>query len=502
MNRTKMIVKASFVSLIMYALTAILAIVRTGIFIKIYGSASNGAMQLSNQIFNYLIILESGLGAAYLYKMYQPFEEKNFKKVNALYKGLSKSLKRIATIMFTALLLISFLYPLIVKDNTISYLRIALILLLIGIRNIIPYYFYLNKKNLLYAYEKKYYADFIDGMINSITFVVEIIMCKLHIDLLITLSVGIIIFYLANHIYNFILKRECKEVIKENEKPSFEGNKMTKDILIHQISSTINSATDSIILSIMNTLNSVTIYNAYNTIITFPIKVINKLVDNLRASIGKKIINDLEGTYKVFNETLALNFFMAAIMTPLFIVLANDFVTLWIGKEYTLDILCVVAFALLLIHRTIMPVVYVARDSKGLYKESKNYTLAQAITNIVVSLLLVGKYGIIGLLIGTLVSTYFILIPFNYNLIYKKVFMKKNTLIYKLLLIIIYVSLLTFGIYKFNMVFNIVGDTSWINFIIKAIIDGIIVALITFILEYICNQNFRNVLKRFLKFNK
>ena len=144
MNRTKMIIKASFVSLIMYALTAVLGIVRTGVFIKIYGSASNGAMQLSSQIFNYLIILESGLGAAYLFKMYRPFEEKNFKKVNALYNGLSKSLKKIATIMFTILVIVSFSYPLIVKDNSLPYLRIALILLLIGVKNIIPYYFYLN----------------------------------------------------------------------------------------------------------------------------------------------------------------------------------------------------------------------------------------------------------------------------------------------------------------------------------------------------------------------
>ena len=181
MNRTKMVVKASFVSLFMYVLTAILAIIRTGIFIKGYGSASNGAMQLSNQIFNYLVILESGLGAAYLFKMYKPFEDKNFKKVNALYKGLSKSLKKIATIMLILLIGISFIYPFTIKDNSISYLKISLILLLIGVKNIIPYYFYLSKKNLLYAYEKKYYADFIDGVINSLTFIVEIIMCILHI---------------------------------------------------------------------------------------------------------------------------------------------------------------------------------------------------------------------------------------------------------------------------------------------------------------------------------
>ena len=277
MNRTKMVVKASFVSLFMYVLTAILAIIRTGIFIKGYGSASNGAMQLSNQIFNYLVILESGLGAAYLFKMYKPFEDKNFKKVNALYKGLSKSLKKIATIMLILLIGISFIYPFTIKDNSISYLKISLILLLIGVKNIIPYYFYLSKKNLLYAYEKKYYADFIDGVINSLTFIVEIIMCILHVDLLITLSVAIIIFYISNYIYTFILKRECYEVIKENEKPSFEGNKMTKDILVHQVAYTINSATDSVILSIVNTLNSVTIYNAYNMPFTYKRIIINNI---------------------------------------------------------------------------------------------------------------------------------------------------------------------------------------------------------------------------------
>ena len=333
-------------------------------------------------------------------------------------------------------------------------------------------------------------------------YLVEIIMCKLHIDLLITLSSAVVIYYIANHIYNFVLKRKCKEVMKEHEKPSFEGNKMTKDILVHQIASTINSATDSIILSIVNTLNSVTIYNAYNTIITFPIKIINRLVDNLRASIGKKIIKDPEGTYKVFNETLSLNFFMSAIMSSLFVILANDFVTLWIGKEYTLNMICVVAFGLLLVHRTIIPTIYVARDSKGLYKESKYYTMAQTIVNIIISFLLVGRYGIIGLLLGTLISAYLILIPFNYNLVYKKVFMKKNTLIYNLILNIIYIGLLTFGVYEFNNALNIIGDTSWFKFILKAVIDGVIVVTITFALEYFMNVNFRNVLKRFLKFNK
>ena len=163
---------------------------------------------------------------------------------------------------------------------------------------------------------------------------------------------------------------------------------MTKDILIHQISSVVFSSTDNVILSIVSSLNSVTIYSAYNTVLTYPVNLINKLVDNLRATFGKKMVEDEKNAIEVFNETLSLSYFITAIMAPIFLLCINDFVKLWIGERFVLEGICTIILTLLFIHRCIMPVIYIARDSKGLYKESKNYTLCQAIANIIISIVL------------------------------------------------------------------------------------------------------------------
>ena len=66
-----------------------------------------------------------------------------------------------------------------------------------------------------------------------------------------------------------------------------------------------------------------------------------------------------------------------------------------------------------MIGRIIINPIYVARDSKGLYQESKWFTLFQAFLNFVLSIILVKKYNIFGVLIATLISQLIVLIPCN-----------------------------------------------------------------------------------------
>ena len=503
-NRKKMILKASFISAFVFFLQGILNIIRTGYIIKIYGSSINGVISLSQQIFNYLVLLESGLGAAYLYKMYEPMAKKNYKKVKALFLGLTKSLKKIAVSMFIIMALISIIYPLIINKESLTYLQITIILLLLGIRFIIPYYLTINQKNLLYIYEEKYIVDFIDGIANSIIILIEIILMKVYsVNIIFVLLLGIIGVLIINYIYTIVLKKRCNEVLIEDSNPSFEGQTMTKDIVIHQISSVVFSSTDNIILSIFDTLNSVTIYSAYNTILTYPTTLINKIIDNLRATFGKKMINDEKNTIKLFYETLSFTLFLATFLAPLFYILINDFISLWIGSSFTLNKYCIIIWTLLFIHRIIMPVIYVLRDSKGLYKESKYYTLTQAIANIIISLILIKSLGILGLLIGTIISTYMILIPCNYILVSKKILHEKTKLFKYLGTTLIYVMFIIVIIAKINILLFSSYSLNWFNFIFKALIDVCLVLPISLSL-LLLNSNFRNLIKRFLpnKMNK
>ena len=498
-NRKKMIMKASMISAIAFVLQGILTIIRTGMIVKIYGSNVNGVISLAQQIFNYLVLLESGLGAAYLYKMYKPMAEKNLKKVKSLYLGLTKSLKKIAIIMFFVMVFISIIYPSVMNKDSLSYLSITFILILLGIRFILPYYFTINQKNLLYIYEEKYIVDFIDGLSSSVILLLEIILMKyVNLNIMLVLCIGIIGIIIVNYIYYMILKKRCGDILKEDAQPSFEGNSMTKDILIHQVSSVIFSSTDNILLSIFSTLNNVTIYSAYNTILTYPVSLFNKIIDNLRATFGKKMVENEEKTIELFYETFSLSVFSSMIMAPMFYVLINKFIFLWIGKDFILNNYCVAIWTLLFIHRILIPTVYVLRDSKGLYKESKYYTLIQAITNLIISLILIKPFGILGLLLGTVISTYVILIPANYLLISKKILKNKFQIFFNLFTAIIFCFIAILGLNIFNnFIFNNF-ENNWFNFIKMTMIDGCIVSVLSFVFLYLINKNFRNLIKRFL----
>lgn len=498
-NRKKMIMKASIISVIAFVIQGILTIIRTGLIVKIYGSNTNGVISLAQQIFNYLVLLESGLGAAYLYKMYKPMAEKDLNKVKSLYMGLTKSLKKIAFIMFFVMIIISIMYPLVMNKGSLSYISITLILILLGIRFILPYYFTINQKNLLYIYEEKYIVDFVDGLSNSLILIIEIFLMKyLKLNIMLVLCIGIIGVILVNYIYHLILKNRCADILKENAQPSFEGNSMTKDILVHQISSVVFSSTDNILLSIFSTLNNVTIYSAYNTILTYPVSLFNKIIDNLRATFGKKMVENEKQTIELFYETFSLSVFASMIMASMFYLLINQFITLWIGENFILNKYCVAIWTLLFIHRILIPVVYVLRDSKGLYKESKYYTLVQAITNLILSLILIKPLGILGLLLGTVISTYIILIPANYLLISKKILKTKFKLFFNLFTVIIFVFVAIFGLDALNNIIFKGDEINWLNFIKMTIVDGFIVSVLSFSSLYIINKNFRNLLKRFL----
>lgn len=98
-------------SLFMYFLYVILLMMRTKVLIVSYGSEVNAVFQSSNQIFLYFILFESGMSAAYQFKLYGSVACKDAKRIASLFMGLKESMKVVALKMSVALLGVSVIYP-------------------------------------------------------------------------------------------------------------------------------------------------------------------------------------------------------------------------------------------------------------------------------------------------------------------------------------------------------------------------------------------------------
>lgn len=500
MNRTKIILKGAYISVFIALIQGVLTFWRTSVIITSYGTDINSISAAAMQVFSYLILFESGLGAAYLFKMYEPCAKEDFSRVNSLYLGLSESLKKISIKMMIGVILASVFYPLILGDNSVAYFSAILIILLQGIRFVYPYYFTIAKKNLLIVQERQYLINLIDGLINCSVIVVEIFLAKvLGMRIELVLLVGILFSIISNKVYEIVINRKYSRYINNDVKPSYEGDEMTKDILVHQISSLANSHIDTLILSVVD-IFSVTIYTSYNSVMTYPVTLVNKIVSNLRASIGLKLSNKDANIYSVFKEIMSLNYFIAAVISSTFILMINKFIVLWIGRKFLLDQISVVLFGAILVHRLVIETIYAVRDGRGLYKESKNYTLLTAISNFILSIILVKPLGIKGLLLATVLSTYIIMDLGNFSLVYKKIFNQGMSLVYRdfILLIATIISSVMTTNFIFDELLNSF-ELSWRVFIFQSFVSLVISTIFITIALLIFNKSFKQVIKRLLR---
>lgn len=458
-------------SLLMYFVYVVLLMMRTKVLITGYGSEVNAVFQTSSQIFAYLILFESGMSAAYQFKLYEPVSHENVKKAANLFAGLKRSMQKIAFKMTVALFVVSVIYPFIMDRVSLSFIKAGVILFLLGVRFIIPYFVSIASKTLLNVYDYKYVVDVIDSFGNIVITIMEIlVMLQFHWSVYVVLLVGCLGNIIMGVVYVWGVKKFCGGIQKEVATPDYEPEGMTKDILFHQITGLFNSNIDTIILSIANIM-LVTPYHAYySTMYYFP-QIVNKISENYRTKTGMKIKQQDQNLYSYFQTMMSFHMIAAIIAASIFVLNINDFIFLWIGKEYILSNYCIILLALYLVLRTTINCIFLMRDGAGLYKESKWFSFREGIVNLILSIVLVHFWGIEGILFATVFATYTMLLPGNVKLVYKKVLGRKNMLWVDYLIIIVVSVLLILGLGG-NININVVEDISWKAFLIRLLMQG------------------------------
>lgn len=500
MNRTRIGIVSTIVIVIEAVLIGALTMIRTKYILEGYGTNINGVIQLANQLTAYMLLFESGMTAAYQYNLYTPLIENDNNKISGLYKGMIYDFRIIAIKMLICVLGVSFIYSLVLQNRGVTYAEAVALLSVMGIRLVSPYLFTVPLRTMIIVKERKYITDMVETIKNVTALILEIILIKnTSIPLFWILMIQVVLCYCTRHIYRWLLFRYYGDQINEGSEMDRSPKKMTSDILVHRVSGLINSNTDSVLLSMFKDLglSSVTIYTTFSTIITYPISLVTRIVDSMRATLALKINSNGKESYSYYREMLAFSKICVLIIIPVYISQVNDFVSLWIGKEYTVNSINTILFGLTAMHQILIPTIYATRDAFGLYKESKKYSLAQAIVNMSVSLILIKWLGITGVLIGTVVSDWLVIEPLNIRLIFKKVFSKKFDMLFDYIMLFVMIFLTGSICGWLNRTINY-NHQGWSTFIIKTIVVTIASTCISGVFLYLTDYGFRKLLGRFI----
>lgn len=436
MSRTENSAKNIYTGLINQILILIFRFVTRTVFVKTLGSEFLGINGLFSNILTLLSLADLGIGGALVYCLYKPIEKGDKKKQTIIVNYLRKVYRNIGiAIMVIGICLLPFLKYIIEEDVTI--VNIYVVFLIYVFQSASTYLFFASRTEFLGAQQKRYIYNNICNIITILSSIVQIIVLLLFKNFILYL----IVITVSNIFQAFLISRKTEKMypyIKDNiegELSKKEKKNIFKDcgsLMIYRINYVVLTATDNIIISKYLNLSIVGLYSNYVMITNSLVNILNTFFLSINASLGNLHVSDKKNhehfIFKLINFLTVVCFGICAIGVY---VLANDFIEIWLGKEYQLSQLFVLIISINLYVEGLRKFLSTYRTSYGLFRQAKYMPLVGILVNIVVSILLVQKIGIFGVLLGTFISNVVTFVWYDPYVIYKNVF-KENVFKYYL----------------------------------------------------------------------
>lgn len=389
-------------------LMLILAFSTRTLFIRLLGAEYTGVSSLYTNILSVLSLAELGLGNVLMFYLYGAIKDKNADQIY----GLVQEFKRIYTVIIVCVLsvglvLIPFLRFIVKSDLNSRELILYYILYLI---NSVASYFVVYRTMVLKADQQDYIGSIVSTVTTVMMYVLQIsyllifheFIGYLVIQVLATISNNVILNYIALKRYPFLKKKVENKNSTENRKELFGNIKAT---FLFKVSDTVLDQTDSIIISVMFGTIFVGYYYNYYMLITYIAAISGIIANALVASVGNLVAEgDMEKSYKMFRVAMMAFAIFGTFCTTCFACAVQDFIPLWVGKQYVMSYDIVLAVLAVFYLRMVTNTIWMYRSSMGIFKEVQYINIAAVILKIALSIILGKLIGVSGIIVATAFS--------------------------------------------------------------------------------------------------
>ncbi|WP_350022547.1 polysaccharide biosynthesis C-terminal domain-containing protein [Turicibacter sanguinis] len=395
-------------SLILQMTTIICGFIVPKLIISNFGSDVNGLISSINQFLGYIVLIEAGMGGVVRAALYNPLAKSDILNISKILNAAEKFFRVIAIIFIAYLVIISIVFPYIVKDQ-FNYFFSCSLVLIIGISTFFQYYFGISYQILLQADQKKYITTNLQIITIFINTIITIVLIKIGANIHLVKTLSSIIFIIRPIILNYYVSKKYN-IVKKIKNQDIDINQKW-DGFAHHIAFFLHNNTDIVLLTIFSGTKEVSVYSIYYLVVSSVEKIISTFSSGLEAAFGNMIAKgENENLHRNFNIFELSSFIITTIMYTSTTILILPFVNL-----YTLGITDIdyyrPIFAYLLI---LTQAIYCIRApynsvvlAAGHYKQTRNGAFIEASINIILSVVLVQLWGGVGLVFGTLCAMIF-----------------------------------------------------------------------------------------------
>ena len=381
------------------------------VFLQFLNVELLGYRSLFGDIFSLLSLAELGIGSIIVYNLYKEFANHNESNINKL----MSIYRYIYSIIGISVMGLGVVFSFFIKEltHTTSYdwtfLYIVYYLMLFST---VASYFLSYRSTLYIVSQKEYKLIEINVLVNSVFSIIKIVLLiitknfiiYLVIDILYNIVYNLVIFNMSSKDFTFL---DDKYRVTVHDLREMNVFKDVRNILCSKIGSTVFFSTDSVLISRLFGVSQVALYANYTLIYGIARgATIGKMISAINPTVGN-IVHSNRSNDDICNLFFKIDFLfnlLGVYFSVVFYVLCNVFISLWLGNQYIFSEFFLFLYSIYVYLSNTFEATNTFRAPFGEFEYDRNYFLYSAIFNIVLSIVFAKMFGIIGILLGTIVA--------------------------------------------------------------------------------------------------
>ncbi|MDE7252905.1 MAG: hypothetical protein K2O32_08195 [Acetatifactor sp.] len=405
MNRTRTLKLNMAASLFSELVAFVTGLILPRLILVHYGSAYNGLVGSISQFLGFSALMRAGMGGAVRVALYKPLADNDISAISSIMATADRHMKKIGAIVGGIILAFAMIYPFCVRDEYDSF-SAFLMVLIIGTGTFVNNFFGLKYKIFLQADQKLYLQISIYAFVQILSTIVSVALITDDVPFEIVKLGAAVVALLAPIMMSVYVRRNYD--IDWHAKTDNSVLKQRWEAFFHQVASTVNENIDLVLITLMLSLKEVSVYTVHYMVVNNIGTIVNACIAGGESIFGSILVKEgQEHLRKTFFFTEWYFFSVCIIMYSVTATMISPFVMLYTHSvtdvNYFRPAFAVVMVLAVMIKSVRFPYRMLVEGS-GKFKETRNGAIAEVVINLLVSLIMVWLFGVIGVLIGTLVA--------------------------------------------------------------------------------------------------
>ena len=504
-SRINKALKNARVNFIFYFLMFFISFYSRKIFLDTLGPEFIGLAGTLQNILQMLSLAEIGIASAVSFHLYKPIREENTAKINDLISLYGWFYRIVGSIILGLAVIVSLFFPVIFGETSLHLGVVYFVFFCFLGSSLISYF--LNYKQILLTADQKNYvvAQYLQGG-QIVKVFVQLFCCYYYcnyylwavIEFSFSIFACIVLNKKIKKTYPWLVSLPQRGKLLYKEYPTII--KSTKQIFIHKIKDFLLKQSDQILVFAFVSLKYVAYYNNYSLIISRVTSLCESVMNSAGAGVGNLVAEgDARKIMKVFWELMSMRYFVAGTISAILYFIIPPFIHNWLGEEY---ILPQIVNILLCVNMFISISRITVDNFNHAYGQYADIWAAwtEGGINLAVTIVAGLYYGLVGILLGKIVSLFFIVLLWKPYYLFRDGFGRSIAEYWWPVLRYVLLFIVSFAItYYVSIVVPLQPEENWAALVLYALIVSTIFALSYFCLMLQFAHGFKDFLVTLIK---